>query len=457
MTSQTLTADTVSTQLPASHTSAPARRARLGWILYAPGNETINVLLLYFIMAPYLTNVVVGDGVAGQTLWGWISATGAIIVALGGQILGSATDVIGGQKRFLAGFVLLASSGAAALWFAAPNADTTLIVFMSLATLAIMVGTELAGVLQNAMLPRLAPHHLVGRLSGTAIATGIAWGLAILGTYIVLFMVPETPFLGLEKSLHEHDRISGPIAGAALLVFAIPLLLLTPATPINRVCLPIKRLTFGVLAETYRSMRAHPKISRFIIARMIYQDGIAVALAFGSIYAAGHFGWDGLELGIFGMVVLGSSALGAYIGGKIDDHIGAKRTIVIALLILLTGLLGLVSIPAPTGSATGFLATPQEQLFIAMACVLGIAIGPAQGSGRSLMARLAPNGEAGRWFGIMALTGNAVAFTGPLLVALVTDATESQRLGLMVSPVLVLTGLLVLLGVVNDNPKQETS
>ncbi len=440
-----------------THRVRHGRAARLGWILYAPGNETINVLLLYFIMAPYLTNVVVGDGVAGQTLWGWISALGAIIVAIGGQVLGSATDVIGGQKRFIAGLVALAGTGAAALWFAVPNAETTLLVLMSLATLAIMVGTELAGVLHNAMLPALAPRHMVGRLSGTSIATGIAWGLTVLGTYIVLFMVPDMPFLGLDKALHEHDRISGPIAGAALVLFAIPLMLLTPATPIRRVCLPIRRLTLGVVAETYRSMRAHPRISRFIIARMIYQDGIAVALAFGSIYAAGHFGWDGLELGIFGMVVLGSSAIGAFIGGKVDDHIGAKRTIVSALMILLAGILGLVSIPAPTEAGTGFLATPQEQLFIAFACVLGVSIGPAQGSGRSLMARLAPAGEAGRWFGIMALTGNAVAFTGPLLVAIVTDATDSQRLGLMVSPALIFIGLLVLLGVENDNPVSQAA
>ncbi|GAA6154576.1 MFS transporter [Pyruvatibacter sp. HU-CL02332] len=430
-----------------------SRKARLGWILYAPGNETINVLLLYFIMAPYLTNVVVGDGVAGQTLWGWISAFGAIIVAIGGQILGSATDVIGGQKRFISGFVLMASAGAAALWFATPNAGTGLVILMSVATLAIMVGAELTSVLHNAMLPRLAPRHLVGRLSGTSIATGIAWGLTVLGAYIVLFMIPEVPFLGLDKASHEHDRISGPIAGVALLLFTVPLLLLTPPTPINRVCLPIKRLTFGVLGETYRSLRSHPRIAGFIIARMIYQDGIAVALAFGSIYAAGHFGWDGLELGIFGMVVLGSSAIGAFIGGKVDDHIGAKRTILISLLILLTGIIGLVSIPAPAEAISGFLATPQEQLFIGLACVLGVSIGPAQGSGRSLMARLAPAGESGRWYGIMALTGNAVAFTGPLMVAIVTDATDSQRVGLMVSPVLIFIGLLVLLKVENDNPK----
>ena len=69
------------------------------------------------------------------------------------------------------------------------------------------------------------------------------------------------------------------------------------------------------------------------------------------------------------------------------------------------------------------------------------------------MARLAPAGESGRWYGIMALTGNAVAFTGPLLVAIVTDATDSQRMGLMVSPVLIFVGLLILLGVENDNPK----
>ncbi|MBO6543326.1 MAG: MFS transporter [Alphaproteobacteria bacterium] len=427
-------------------------RARIGWVLFAPGIETVNVLLLYFIMAPYVTNIVIGDGVLGQTLWGWISAIGAIIIAIGGQILGTVTDIIGAQKRFIAFFISAGAIGAASLWLATPAAEPWLILLVSLATLTLMVGTELSIVLYNAMLPRLAPAHLVGRLSGTAIATGISWGLLVLGAYISLFMIPDTPFLGLDKSTHEHDRISGPISALAMLIFALPLLILAPRTPLNRVCLPIKRLTLGVFAETIASMKAHPRIARFIIARMIYQDGIGVALTFGSIYAAGHFGWGGLELGIFGMVVLGSSAAGAFIGGRVDDRFGARNTILGALLLLVFALLLLISIPTPAETTSGFLATPLEQLFIATACILGVAIGPAQGSGRSLMARLAPAGQSGRWFGIMALTGNAVAFTGPMLVAILTHVYDSQRAGLMVAPCLILLGFAIMLFVHRDNP-----
>lgn len=430
-------------------------QARIGWAFFAPGIETVNVLLLYFIMAPYVTNIVIGDGVLGQTIWGWLAAIGAIIIAIGGQILGTVTDLIGAQKRFIAALAAAGALGAATLWFATPQAAPWLIALTSAATLVLMVGLELAIVLYNAMLPRLAPPHLVGRLSGTAIALGIAWGLLVLGSYILLFMVPETPFLGLDKTTHEHDRISGPVSALAILIFVSPLLLLTPKTPLVRVCVPLKKLTLGVFAETYRSMKAHPRIARFVLARMIYQDGIGVALTFGSIYAAGHFGWGGLQLGIFGMVVLGSSALGAFIGGRVDDRYGARNTILGALMLLIVALLLLISIPAPTDMSSGFLTTPQEQLFIATACLLGVAIGPAQGSGRSLMARLAPKGESGRWFGIMALTGNAVAFTGPMLVAILTQAYDSQRAGLIVAPALIFIGLLGMLFVTRDQPARH--
>ncbi|MBG53456.1 MAG: hypothetical protein CML99_13715 [Rhodobiaceae bacterium] len=137
---------------------------------------------------------------------------------------------------------------------------------------------------------------------------------------------------------------------------------------------------------------------------------------------------------------------------RVDERFGARNTILGALLLLVFALLLLISIPTPAETTSGFLATPLEQLFIATACILGVAIGPAQGSGRSLMARLAPAGQSGRWFGIMALTGNAVAFTGPMLVAILTHVYDSQRAGLMVAPCLILLGFAIMLFVHRDNP-----
>jgi len=426
--------------------------ARASWVAFAPGIESVNVLLLYFIFAPYMVQVVLGGGSNAQATWGVVTAIGGISVALLGPIVGTIADTVGGQKRFLIGFVSLAAAASAALWFASPGIPLEGLVALSIVAILLMIGVELAGVTYSSLLPNLGTAATIGRLSGNAIGFGIIWGLVLLGGYIAAFMIGDTPFLGLDRDAQEHNRIAGPIVAVVLLVFLQPLLWFTPPTPINRVCLPIGRIVRGVVKDAYHSMRQEPAIARFVIARVIYQDGIGVALTFGSIYAAGLFGWETLELAVFGICVLGSAAIGATIGGQIDDRIGAKNTILIALGILLIGMTALLAFEAPAETGTGFLSTPTERIFIGVALLLGLGIGPAGGSGRTMMARIAPEGQAGKWFGIMALTGNAVAFTGPALVALVTYLTESERTGMMVAPVIIGLGALIMITVKSDRP-----
>jgi MFS transporter, UMF1 family len=426
--------------------------ARASWVAFAPGIESVNVLLLYFIFAPYMVQIVLGGGSDAQATWGVVTAIGGISVALLGPIVGTIADTVGGQKRFLIGFVSMAAAACAALWFASPGIPLEGLVALSIVAIFLMIGVELAGVTYSSLLPSLGTAATIGRLSGNAIGFGIMWGLVLLGAYIAAFMIGDTPLFGLDRDAQEHNRIAGPIVAVVLLVFLQPLLWLTPPTPLKRVCLPIGRIVRGVVKDAYHAMRQEPAIARFVIARVIYQDGIGVALTFGSIYAAGLFGWETLELAVFGICILGSAAIGATIGGRIDDRIGAKNTILIALGILIIAMTALLTFEAPAETGTGFLSTPTERIFIGMALLLGLGIGPAGGSGRTMMARIAPEGQAGKWFGIMALTGNAVAFTGPALVALVTYLTESERSGMMVAPIIIGLGALVMATVKSDRP-----
>jgi len=426
--------------------------ARASWVAFAPGIESVNVLLLYFIFAPYMVQTVLGGGSEAQSIWGVVTAIGGISVALLGPIIGTISDTVGGQKRFLTGFVVLGAAASATLWFAVPGIPLEGLVTLSFVAILLMIGVELAGVTYSSLLPNLGTPATIGRLSGNAIGFGIAWGLILLGGYIAAFMLGDTPFFGLDREAHEHSRIAGPIVAAALLFFLLPLLAFTPPTPIRRVCLPVGRIVRGVIKDAYIAMRAEPAIARFVIARVIYQDGIGVALTFGSIYAAGLFDWDTLELAVFGICILGAAAVGATIGGQIDDRIGAKNTILLALLILVIGMVALLSFPASSDISEGFLSTPAEQAFIGVALLLGMGIGPAGGSGRTMMARIAPEGQAGKWFGIMALAGNAVAFTGPALVALVSYLTESERSGMMVAPVIIGLGAILMFFVKSDRP-----
>ena len=87
-----------------------------------------------------------------------------------------------------------------------------------------------------------------------------------------------------------------------------------------------------------------PSLLIFLLARMLYTDGLTAIFAFGGIYGASVFGWGPLELGIFGIVLTLVGAFGALIGGGLDDRLGPKTVIVFALLALIAGAIGILSV-----------------------------------------------------------------------------------------------------------------
>jgi UMF1 family MFS transporter len=175
----------------------------------------------------------------------------------------------------------------------------------------------------------------------------------------------------------------------------------------------------------------HGQIGRFLLARMIYTDGLNTLFAFGGIYAAGTFGMSFEEILIFGILLNVAAGLGAVGFGWIDDLLGAKPTIMLALVGL-------------TAAGTSILLVDSQAWFIALGCVIGLFIGPAQAASRSLMARLAPAEVRNELFGIYALSGKATAFIGPALVGWVTVWADSQRAGMATIPVFFIVGAILL-------------
>jgi UMF1 family MFS transporter len=150
---------------------------------------------------------------------------------------------------------------------------------------------------------------------------------------------------------------------------------------------------------------------------MIYADGLLTLFAFGGVYAVGAFGLSLDEVVIFGIALNVAAGLGAFGFAWIDDWIGSKRIIIVALLGLI-----LASIVA--------VAATELVWFWVGGIGIGTFVGPAQSASRSLMAKLSPADEHAAYFGLYALSGKATAFLGPAIVASVTAASGSQRIGL---------------------------
>jgi UMF1 family MFS transporter len=190
---------------------------------------------------------------------------------------------------------------------------------------------------------------------------------------------------------------------------------------------------------------------------MIYTDGLTAIFVFGGIYRATVFGWGALPLGIFGIVLTLVGAFGALIGGVLDDRFSSKAVIIGALLILLVGAFGILSVDkthvlyvvevAPKAAGSAPFSSIGEQVFLAFAIIVGLVSAPVQASSRSLLARLAPPEKITQFFGLFAFSGKVTAFLAPFLVATVTAATGSQRLGMSAIALFLVTGAALMLPV----------
>src|SRR5260370_6468942 len=194
------------------------------------------------------------------------------------------------------------------------------------------------------MMPTLVPPNQIGRLSGTGWATGYIGG--IISLIIVLgFLAADSqtgrtlfgfmPLFGLDPVTHQGDRITGPLTGIWFVIFVAPMFLFTPDYPAKR---PLREAVRHGLVELRQSLAQLPKqksIATFLLANMIYTDGLVSLFAFGGIYAAGTFGWDTIRIGTFGIILAIAGTFGAWLGGKLDDSFGPKRVITGSMAVLL--------------------------------------------------------------------------------------------------------------------------
>ncbi|MDH4983048.1 MFS transporter [Hyphomicrobium sp. D-2] len=445
-------------QTGATATARAPLRARISWMLFDWSVQPFYTLILTFLFAPYFANVVVGDGPQGQSMWGFGAAIAGIFIALGSPFLGAFADGRGQRKPWIALFSVILAIAMASLWIATPAAPSSTIYLVLLAFIIATVCAEYTAVFTNAIMPSLVPQSELGRLSGSGWACGYFGGLASLFLVAGLIvpmgdsgmtMFGLDPLLPLDTTTREGDRIVGPLSAVWYLVFMVPFFLFVPDIKQKRV--HDGRPATAELWDTVRALPQNRDMLFFLAARMIYTDGLTAIFTFGGIYGASVFGWGPLELGIFGIILTLIGAFGALIGGVLDDRISAKFVIVTALFLLLLGAIGILSVDknhvlffldvAPKEAGSGPFSSAGEQVFLAFAIVVGLVAAPVQSSSRSLLARLAPPDKITQYFGLFAFSGKVTAFLAPLLVALVTAITQSQRIGMAAITLFLIVGM----------------
>ena len=453
---------TVATEAMPTGPQAASWRARLSWAMFDWANQPYFTVITTFIFAPYFTSKFIGDPIQGQALWGYTQAFSAAMVALGAPFLGAIADAGGRRKPWLFVLQIMLAFGCALLWLAQPG-QMQLLPLVILGLVLANIAAEYSIMFNNALLPGLETPRHVGRLSG------IGWGMGYLGGLIALFAVlivsqpeligirppPGEALLGLKRDAFEAERLVGPASALWVLVFVLPMFLFTPDRPgSGRPFGQVVKSGITQVIATIRHMRQYGNLLRFLIAYMIYYDGLVSIISFGGIYAAGVFGWGVTELGIFG-ILLNVIAIPAVIaGGWLDDRFGSKRAVQFAIVSVALGTLGILSITAtevlfvievaPRSPGAGLFSATGEQVFFLCALLLGLGMGPMQAASRTLVARLAPPQMVGEFYGIYSLSGRATTFLAPFLIAVATPLFDTQRVAAAIVLVFLGVGFWVL-------------
>ncbi len=398
------------------------------WALYDFANSPFTTLLVTFIYPVFFAQVVVGDEIEGTAIWSRAVTLTAVIVAALSPILGALADRGGLRKEFLLTATIACIGGTSALYFIGSGQVFQAFLWFVIANTAFEMGM----VFYNAYLPDIAPPERIGRISGYGWGLGYAGGLLALVLALVAFVQPEVPWFGFSKEAGENIRATNVLVAVWFAVFSLPIFFFVRDDKDDPVKLgEVVGETFSRLAETWRELGRYRQIVRFLVARLIYNDGLVTIFAFGGIYAAGTFGFEIQDILIFGIVLNLTSGLGAAAFGFLDDKVGGKRTLQITLVGLIFSTL--LAVLAPT-----------RFWFWVSGIVTGIFVGPNQAASRSLMGRLVPDDKENEFFGFFAFSGKLTAFLGPLMLGILTQAFDSQRAGISIVLVLFVVGLVLL-------------
>jgi len=405
----------------------------IAWSLFDFANSAFTTIIVTFVFAAYFAEGVAVDANTGGAQWSLAMGLAGLIIAVVSPVMGAIADQTGRRKPWLAGVSVVCVIATALLWFVRPDAAD---VPLALTCVVIAtVGFEVGLLFYNAMLPSVAPPSMWGRVSGWGWALGYLGGLISLLLALFVFVQAEPAPFGLDKGSAEHVRATALLVAVWFAVFALPVFFAVKEDGAGGV--PLGRAVGRGLRQlvlTFRNARAHGNTLRYVVAAMIYSDGVHTVFALGGVYAAVVFGMELADVILLGIALNVSAGLGAFAFAWIDDRIGSKRTISIALVALII-------------TTIGVLAAPTAMLFWIAAVVMSTFFGPVQAASRTMMARLSPPEMRGEMFGLFSLSGKVTAFAGPALVGGIALAADSYRIGMAVVPVFLIVGLLILRGV----------
>ena len=401
------------------------KRTVVAWSLYDFANSSFATIVLTFVYSTYFTKAIAENEIIGSSQWSRAVTISAIAVALASPLSGSIADRRGLRKQFLMGSTTVCILATVALYFPVAGQVLPALTIFVIANTA----NELGNVFYNAFLPDIASESNIGRISGWAWGLGYVGGILSTVIAMVALVNTNTPWFGFTKEAGQNIRATNLLVAVWFTIFCIPLFVTFRANKPSQSDKTIH--PYRMLLASYRDIRSHPQITRFLIARLVYNDGLVAIFSFGGIYAAGTFSFTFEEIMVFGIVMNSAAGIGAFVMGSIDDRFGGKTTIYVTLAAFLLGAIGAVT-------------AESRLLFWISAVTISTFAGPNQSASRSLMGRFVPKQKVNEYYGFFSFSGKVTAFIGPLMIGELTRAFKSQRVGVSSIILLFLIGGILL-------------
>ncbi len=416
------------------------KKAIFSWCLFDWANSPQPTIVVTFLFSAYFAKAIVENEIEGTFLWSQAIAISGIVVAVFGPLLGAIADNLGRRKPWILVFSGLCIASTLALWFATPHRTSIPLALISVGVAATCF--EFSIIFYNATLPALAPTKRLGRISGWGWGAGYIGAIICLTLCLLLLIQNNKPPFGLDQADAEHIRATVFVVGIWWILFGWPFFAFVPDSSSTNLTFA-KSVVQGLVSvyTTIKQIQHYRNITVFLLARMLYADGLVVLFQFGGLYAAGTFGMNFSEIIQFGIAMNISAGLGAFVFAWLDDKLGSKVTIILSLL-------GLIVF------GTTLILIESIFWFWVLGLALSLFIGPTQAASRTMLARLAPEGKRTEMFGLFALSGKCTAFLGPMLFGWATLVFETQRAGMATIIGFWLFGL-VLLIFVKENGKAE--
>ena len=402
--------------------------------LYDFANSAFTTIIITFIFATYFAKEIAPNPVLGQSYWGWTIGITGFLVAIIGPIIGSFADRKNRIIFFIRFFSLLCIFFTGLLWFSKPHQSYLLYTLIIVGVANLFY--ELSLIFYNSLLKDITTDKNLGKSSGFGFALGYIGGIAILIISIKLFIDTNNLPFGLTKEDSQNVRAIALLVSIWFLLFSMPFLFFIIKDNKKK----IKTISSSNLRDL-KNLIWKGKVStlgKFLIARMLYADGLNAIIVMGGIFAVGVFNLEIKELLKLSVLMNITAFIGAFLGGIANDKYGSKIVIIFSLI-------GLII------SSFAILFTFSVVTFFFLAAINGLFIGPIQSASRVVITSMLSKNNQGKGFGLFATSGKLTSFLGPLLVSTVTFLTASQRLGFSAAILLLLAGLVVLLNIKKIN------